>query len=67
VGLFMVGVPKKGKRTLEFLWGYFLQIKFTWNKFDKIWIVQFKIKRPCGSGQFLYSYVIVYIHILVYK
>jgi hypothetical protein len=29
VGLFMVGVPKKGKRILGFLWGYFLQITFT--------------------------------------
>jgi hypothetical protein len=28
VGLFMVGVPKKGKKTLGLLWGYFLQITF---------------------------------------
>jgi hypothetical protein len=33
LGLFMIGVPKKGKRTPRFLWGYFLQITFTLNKF----------------------------------
>jgi hypothetical protein len=25
-GLFIVGVPKKGKRIIGLLWGYFLQI-----------------------------------------
>jgi hypothetical protein len=27
-GLFIVGVPKKGRRTIGILWGYFLQITF---------------------------------------
>jgi hypothetical protein len=29
VGLFIIGVPKKGKKTLGLLWGYFFQIIFT--------------------------------------
>jgi len=29
MGLFTVGVPKKGKRIHGLLWGYFLQITFT--------------------------------------
>jgi hypothetical protein len=33
LGLFMIEVPKKGKTTQGLLWGYFLQITFTWNKF----------------------------------
>jgi hypothetical protein len=33
LGLFTVGVPKKGKMTPRLLWGYFLQITFILNKF----------------------------------
>jgi len=33
LGLFTVGVPKKGKRTPRLLWDYFLQITFILNKF----------------------------------
>jgi hypothetical protein len=29
LSLFTVGVPEKGKRFIELLWGYFLQITFT--------------------------------------
>jgi hypothetical protein len=29
LSLFMVGVPKKGKKTIQLFWGYFLQITFT--------------------------------------
>jgi hypothetical protein len=29
MGLFIVGVPKRGKRIHGLLWGYFLQITFT--------------------------------------
>jgi hypothetical protein len=33
MGLFMIGLPKKGKKTQGFLCDYFLQITFTSNKF----------------------------------
>jgi hypothetical protein len=33
LGPFTSGVPKKGKWTPRLLWGYFLQITFTSNKF----------------------------------
>jgi hypothetical protein len=33
MGLFTIGVPKKGKMTQGLLCGYFLQITFTLNKF----------------------------------
>jgi hypothetical protein len=35
VGLFTIGVPKKGKRIQGFLWGYFLQITFILKKFNE--------------------------------
>jgi hypothetical protein len=45
MGLFTVGVPKRGKRIHGLLWGYFLQITFTWNKFK--WDVH-----SFGGGEF---------------
>jgi hypothetical protein len=56
----MIGVPKKGKRILGSLWGYFLQITIIWNKFK--WE---KLNNPiknnsCDNGEFSHSYIIVY-------
>ncbi len=59
-GLFKVGVPKKGKRASGFLWDYFLQIIFTWNKSK--WE---KLNNPIQNnsydgGEFSHLNIIVY-------
>jgi hypothetical protein len=60
MGLFMVGVPKKGERTIGLLWGYFLPITFTWNKFKWEKLNSPIYNNSCGGGEFSHSYIIVH-------
>jgi hypothetical protein len=56
----MIGIPRKGKRTQGLLWGYFLQITFTWNKIKWIFFNSSILNNSCDGGGFSHSYIIVY-------
>ncbi len=57
---------EKGKRNLGLLWGYFLQITFTWNKFMWEKLNSSILNNSCDNGEFSHSYIIVYQYFALY-
>ncbi len=53
-------VPKKGKRIPGLLWGYFLQITFTWKKIKWEKLISPILNNSRDTSEFSHSYIIVY-------